>query len=97
MEINIWSIENSYYEETKLFPTTFLNQCRNNPNEPQNIPNEIKADLFLMAMEQGLYVQVVMIRQRESDDKSKNKRPRNIISKENQQDQDVGLHLIMGG
>ena len=25
-------IENSYFEETKLFPTTFLNQCRNNPN-----------------------------------------------------------------
>ena len=48
-------------------------------------------------MEQGLYAQVVMIRQRESDDKSKNKRPRNITSKENQQDQDVGLHLIMSG
>ena len=25
-------IENSYYEETKLFPTIFSNQCRNNPN-----------------------------------------------------------------
>ena len=36
-------IENSYFEETKLFPTTFLNQCRNNPNEPQNIPSEVKA------------------------------------------------------
>ena len=22
-------IENSYFEETKLFPTIFLNQCRN--------------------------------------------------------------------
>ena len=50
-----------------------------------------------MAMEQGLYAQVVMIRQRESDDKGKNKRPRNITSKGNQQDQDVGLHLIMSG
>ena len=36
-------IENSYFEETKLFPTTFLNQCKNNPNEHHNIPNEIKA------------------------------------------------------
>ena len=32
-------IENSYFEETKLFPTKIFNQCRNNPNEPQNIPN----------------------------------------------------------
>ena len=36
-------IENSYIEATKLFPTTFLNQFRNTPNEPQNISNEIKA------------------------------------------------------
>ena len=39
-------IKNSYFEETKLLPTTFLNQCRNNPNEPQNTPNEIRADFF---------------------------------------------------
>ena len=38
-------IENSSFEETKLFPTTFLNQCKNNPNEPQNIPNEVKVAL----------------------------------------------------
>ena len=37
-------IEYSYFEETKLFPTIVLNQCRNNPNQTQNIPNEIKAD-----------------------------------------------------
>ena len=28
-----------FLKETKLFPTAFLNQCRNNPNEPQNIPS----------------------------------------------------------
>ena len=38
-------IENSYSEETKLFPTTFLNQCIYNPNETHNIPNEIKTYL----------------------------------------------------
>ena len=37
-------IENSYSEETKLFLKNIFNQCRNNPNEPQNITNEIKAD-----------------------------------------------------
>ena len=61
-------IENSYFEETKLFPT-ILNQCGNNPNEPQSIWNEIKAALKKVATEQGLYAEVVMIRQRESGDK----------------------------
>ena len=35
--------ENSYFEETKLFPTIVLNQCINNPNQTQNRPNEVKA------------------------------------------------------
>ena len=35
-------IENQYFEATKLFPKKVLDQCRNNPNNPQNIPNEIK-------------------------------------------------------
>ena len=32
-------IKNSYFAATKLFPTEFLDQCRNNTNETQNIPN----------------------------------------------------------
>ena len=36
-------IDNSYFEVVKLFTTTFLNQCKNNTNEPQNIPSEFKA------------------------------------------------------
>ena len=36
-------IDDSYSGEVKLFPKRFLNQCRNKPNEPQNIPNEFKA------------------------------------------------------
>ena len=35
-------IDHSYFEATKLFPTQSLDQCRNNPNNPHNIPNEIK-------------------------------------------------------
>ena len=38
-------IDDSYFGVVKLFPTTFLNQCKNNPNEPQNIPNEVKVAL----------------------------------------------------
>ena len=58
-------IDDSYFEVVKLFPTTFLNQCKNNPNEPQNIPSEVKAALKKMATENGLYAQVGMIHQRE--------------------------------
>ena len=35
-------IDDSYFEGKKIFPTTFRNQCRNNPNEPQNILSEVK-------------------------------------------------------
>ena len=30
--------DDSYFEVVKLFPRIFQNQCKNNPNEPQNIP-----------------------------------------------------------
>ena len=38
-------IDDSYFDIVKIFSTTFLNQCKCNPNEHQSIPNEIKADL----------------------------------------------------
>ena len=46
--------------------------------------------IFKIAMRKGLYAQVVIIRRIKLYDKSKNKRQRNITSKDNQQDQDVG-------
>ena len=49
-----------------------------------------------MSLENGLYAQVVIMRQRESDDK-KEKKTNNITSKGNQQDQDVGLIMVMSG
>ena len=48
-------------------------------------------------MENGLYAQLVMIRQRDSDNKRGKKRQRHIPSKDNHQDQDVGSILIMIG
>ena len=47
-----------------------------------------------MALENVLYAQVVMIRQRELDDKKKTIIPRNINSKENQHEKNIGLILI---
>ena len=32
-------IHDYYFKVVKLFPSKFLNQCKNDPNKPQNIPN----------------------------------------------------------
>ena len=41
--ISIYEFTNdSYFEVVKLFPTKLLDQCKNNPNELQNIPYEVK-------------------------------------------------------
>ena len=37
-------IDDSNFKVVKLFPTEFLYQCKNSKNEPQNIPNEVRAD-----------------------------------------------------
>ena len=44
-----------------------------------------------------VYSQVVMIFQKDSDNKSKSRRPLNTTLKKNLQDQDVGIILIMSG
>ena len=38
-------IDNSFFAATKLFTTKFLYQCENNPNEPQDLPSEVKVAL----------------------------------------------------
>ena len=73
-------IHDDYFKVVKLFPSKFLNQCKNNPNGPQNIPNEVKADLKKMALENGLYAQVVMIRRRELDNNKEKDKTKIMIS-----------------
>ena len=34
-----------FFEETNIFPPEFLDQCENNPNEPQFLPSEVKVVL----------------------------------------------------
>ena len=41
----------------------------NNKNQPQFLPSDVKIVLKKMAMEQGLYAQAVMIRQKDLDNK----------------------------
>ena len=38
-------IDGLYFKVVKHFPKIFLNQCKNIPYEPQNIPSEVKASL----------------------------------------------------
>ena len=50
-----------------------------------------------MYLENGFYVQVDMICRRELDDKKEKYKTKDITSKGNQQEQNIGLILIMSG
>ena len=51
--------------------SSFLNNCKNNQDKPQNIPTEIKKNIKI-AVEESLYAQVVMIHWGEIVQKGKN-------------------------
>ena len=97
METNIWSYSCSIFEETTIFPQEFLDQCKNNPNEPQLPPSEFKVVLKIMLMGQGLYTQAVMILRKNCDDKKEKEKTNNITSKGNPQVQYSSFILIMHG
>ena len=40
------AIDAPYFVEVKLFPKSFPDYCKNHPNCPQIIPNEIKKNIF---------------------------------------------------
>ena len=48
-------IDEAYIEESKIFPGDFIRDCKNNINEAQFIPREVKNIIKQMAMEQSLY------------------------------------------
>ena len=50
-----------------------------------------------MALEQGLYAQVVMIRRRNLDDIKEEDKTNILTCKDNHQEQNIGLILIMSG
>ena len=81
-------IKNSYFEDTILFPTKNLNQCRNIPNEPQNIPSEVKAALKKWIWNRGCMHKLLLSYEGSQIIKSikKRKRQMNITSKDNHQD-----------
>ena len=57
-------IEEDYFEESGIFPDDFIKLCKDNANESQFVPLEVQNNINIMATEQGLYAQVVMLRRK---------------------------------
>ena len=70
-------IDEAYFKGCKIFSDDFMKECKDNSNEALDIPREVKNNIKRMAMEQGLYSQVIMLRQKDlnffATDKIKNK------------------------
>ena len=58
-------IYEAYFKGSKRFSDDFMKECKDNSNEYIDIPLEVKDNIKRMAMEQGLYAQVVMLRQKD--------------------------------
>ena len=69
METNIWSYWCFIFWRNKYFPQDFLDLYKNNTNQPQFLSSDVWLVPKQMAMEQVLYAHVVMIRQKDSDNK----------------------------
>ena len=69
-------IYEDYIKKYNIFPDAFITKCKQCPNEPQNISSDEKNNIKCMAMEQSLYAQVIMFRQKDlkfdAADKNKN-------------------------
>ena len=52
-------IYEDYIKNSHIFPDDFIRECKNNPNDPQNISSDVKNNMKRMAMEQSLYARVV--------------------------------------
>ena len=51
-------IEEAYFKEFDIFPNDFIKICKDNVNEARFVPLEVKNNIKLMSMEQGLYAQL---------------------------------------
>ena len=69
-------IDEDYIKGSKIFSDEFIKECMDNSNKAHDIPREVKNNIKLMAMEQGLYVKVVKLRRKDliffATDKNKN-------------------------
>ena len=54
-------IDEAYFIESEIYLDAFMQQCKDNANEAQFIPQNMKNNMNLMAIEQGFYAQVVKL------------------------------------
>ena len=54
--------DKDYFIGYKIFSNDFIKECKDNSNEARDIPRKVQNNIKLMAMEQGLYAQVIMLR-----------------------------------
>ena len=57
-------IDEAYFIDSKTFTDDFMQKCKDNVNGAQFIPLEMKNNIKIISMEQGLYAQVIMLRQK---------------------------------
>ena len=69
-------LQPDFLKKTDIFPDDFIRQCKDNTNEAQFLPLEVKNNIKRMAMKQELYAQVVKLRGKDlgftSENKNKN-------------------------
>ena len=53
------AIDEDYIKNSNIFPDAFIIKCKQCPNKPQTISNDVKNNIKLMAMEQSVYAQVI--------------------------------------
>ena len=66
---------NIFLRKLTSFRVNFIKKCKNNANEAQFLPLEVKTNIKRMSAEQGLYAQVVMLFRKDlkSTEANKNK------------------------
>ena len=80
--ITIYEVKDEdYIKNSNIFPDAFIKKCKQCPNVPQTISNDVKNNIKRMAMEQSLYAQVIMFRRKDLkfDAADKKKNPSKII------------------
>ena len=55
-------IDEDYIKNSDIFPDALITKCKQCPNIPQTISNDVKNNIKRMAMEQSLYAQVIKFR-----------------------------------
>ena len=65
MEENVRSYRTRVFKKSDTFPNDFIKKYRDNANETNNIPIEVKKNIKQMTMEQRIYAQVVKLRRKD--------------------------------